>query len=82
MTHLECQRELTKLIYQKYGSLLLTREQVSEVLSISTATLARMANSAIGVQYQKNGKAGKNGRVRYPIDAVVDYILSNHIQTV
>lgn len=81
MSQQEYRQELLMLLYQKYGSLLLTREQVSEILNISTATLGRMANRAVGIQYQKDGKTGKNGRVRYPIDAVVSYILSNQVKT-
>lgn len=82
MGNLECKNELIQLLFQKYESLLLRREQAAEILNISTASLDRMKRSGVGIQYQKEGESRKNGRIRYPIDAIVDYILSNHIQTV
>lgn len=81
MSQQERRKELLQLLFQKYGSLLLTREQVSETLNISTASLDRMKQDGIGVQYQKNGQVGKNGKVRYPIDAVAEFIVQSNIQT-
>lgn len=81
MDNMERKRELIQLLFQKYGSLLLTREQVAEVLNISTASLDRMKQNGVGIQYQKDGQSGKNGKIRYPVDAVAEFIVQSNIQT-
>ena len=69
--------ELRKLIFSKYGSLLLDRKQVSEILNISVATLDRWKKDNLNLEYKKNGSS-KNARVEYSVDAVVNYILNNN----
>lgn len=81
MSQDERKKELLQLLFQKYGSLLLTREQTAEALNISTASLDRMKQSGIGIQYQKDGQSGRNGKVRYPIDSVIEFIVKSNIQT-
>lgn len=81
MTQNERRKELLQLLFQKYGSLLLTREQTAEALNISTASLDRMKQSGVGIQYQKDGQTGSNGKVRYPIDSLVEFIVQSNIQT-
>lgn len=81
MGNLERKKELLQLLFQKYGSLLLTREQVAEVLNISTASLDRMKQNGVGIQYQKDGRSGKNAKVRYPIDSVAEFIVESNIKT-
>lgn len=81
MTQNERKKELLQLLFQKYGSLLLTREQTAEALNISTASLDRMKQNGVGIQYQKDSRSGKNGKVRYPIDSVAEFIVQSNIQT-
>lgn len=81
MTYQERRKELLNLLFQKYNSLNLTREQTAESIGTSTATLDRIRKSGLGPKYFKDGKSSKNGMVRYPIDAVVDYILLTQVQT-
>lgn len=81
MTSLERRKELINLLFQKYGSLNLTREQTAESIGSSTATLDRIRKAGLGPKYHKDGVSSKNGMVRYTIDAVVDYILSTQVQT-
>lgn len=81
MTNQERRKELINLLFQKYGSLNLTREQTAESIGSSTATLDRIRKAGIGPKYLKDGISSKNGMIRYPIDAVVEYVLSAQIQT-
>lgn len=77
----ERKKDLIQLLFQKYGSLLLTREQVAEALNISTASLDRMKQNGVGIQYQKDGQSDKNGKIRYPIDSVAEFIVMSNVQT-
>lgn len=81
MGNIERKKELIQLLFQKYGSLLLTREQTAESIGSSTATLDRIRKAGLGPKYLKDGGLSKNGMVRYPIDAVVEYILSTQVKT-
>lgn len=56
-----------------------TESQTAEILGLSTATLWRMRNQGIGIDFKKretNSKS-KNGRVLYPISAIADYYFNN-----
>lgn len=77
----ERRKELVSLLFQKYDSLSLRKDQTAESIEVSIATLDRMKKNGIGPKYLKNGDPDKNGMVRYPIDAVVEYILSAQVQT-
>jgi len=70
-------QEILKVIYEKYGSLLLTRRQVAEILGKSVATIDRWKKDGLYLKYKKMGKA-KNATIEYPIETVVDYIINNN----
>ena len=56
-----------------------TESQAAKLLGTSTATLWRMRNEGIGIDYKKretNSKS-KNGRVMYPLSAIADYYFDN-----
>jgi|688.fasta_scaffold226930_2 hypothetical protein len=74
-------KQLIEMLYTKYGSLLLSRKQCAEATNCSTAKLDRLKKIGLGPQYVKKNDAGKNSTVQYPIDAVVDYILSAQVKT-
>jgi hypothetical protein len=82
MTHQERKKELVQLLYARFDSLMLSRIQASKAIGVSTATLDRWRNEAKGPKYQKRKAVGKNGAVRYPIDAVAEFILAENIETV
>jgi transposase len=73
--------ELYNILYAKYESSLLSREQVAKELNKSVATIDRWKKAGLHLKYKKNGKA-KNSTVEYPIDAVVDYVLNNNIKVI
>jgi len=75
-------KQLLDLLHTKYGSLLLTREQCAQEMGMSTATLDRLKKLGLGPQYTKKKSSGKNGSVRYPLDAVVDYIIRARNETI
>jgi transposase len=70
-------KEIRNLIYQKYGTFLLSRQQVAKVLNKSVATIDRWKKQGLYLEYKKLGNA-KNATVEYPIDSVVNYILNNN----
>ncbi|MDD3769807.1 MAG: hypothetical protein PHV10_04270 [Sulfuricurvum sp.] len=74
-------KQLLDMLYSKYGSLLLSRKQCAEVAGCSTAKLDRLKNAGLGPKYIKKKGKGKNGTVQYPIDAVIDYIVSQQVKT-
>lgn len=74
-------KQLMEMLYSKYGSLLLSRKQCAEATGCSTAKLDRLKKIGLGPQYIKQKEFG-NGTVQYPIDAVVDYIVSQQVKTV
>lgn len=75
-------QQLLDLLYGKYGSLILTRQQCAEATGMSTATLDRLKKQGLGPQYIKKSASGKNGSVQYPLDAVVDYIMEARNETI
>lgn len=56
-----------------------TESQTAKLLGISTATLWRMRNEGIGIDFKKRETNSKsnNGRVLYPISAIADYYFNN-----
>ncbi len=70
-------QEVWNVIYNKYGSLLLSRKQVASELGKSVATIDRWKDKGLYLEYKKLGQA-KNAPVEYPIDTVVNYIINNN----
>lgn len=68
-------------LYQKYRKTMLTRIEVAHELSVSIQTLDRLKKMSLGPKYTKNGKENCNGAVRYSIEAVAEYIISNEVMT-
>ena len=75
-------QQLLEMLFTKYGALVLSRKQCAEAIGCGTAKLDRLKNAGLGPQYIKKKGKGKNGTVQYPIDAVVDYIVSQQVKTV
>lgn len=73
--------EVRNMIYNEYGTLLLSRMQTAKVLNNSTATIDRWRKKGLYLEYKKLGKA-KNSTVKYPIDTVVNYIINNNIKSI
>ena len=69
-------KEARDLIFAKYGCLLLSRQQVAEVLNKSVATIDRWKKSGIHLEFKKNGDA-RNATIEYSIDTIADYIINN-----
>lgn len=65
----EIQKILFDSIFNKYGNILLTKTQMSEVCNLSTKTLDRKRERGEGCEWRYEG-----GRVYYPLHKVVNYI--------
>jgi len=68
--------ELTKLLFNQYGKLLLTRAETAQTLGISTCTLDRMRTKGLGPKWQKENEKAKNSKVSYTISDVAEYVAS------
>ncbi len=76
--------QLVKLLVDRYSTLILSRKQAAEALNISTATLDRMKESAVGPAYTKvdTNSRSNNGKVYYPVTALADYLISNQMKCI
>lgn len=71
--------EMVELFLKKYGSVILTREQAAEALSISTSSLDRRKSMALPPKYIKTGPA--NAKVQYLVQDIVDFLLDSRVET-
>lgn len=76
------EKDLLKLIFQKYETLNLTKRQAAATMGISIATLDRMAKNGVGPSYKKVETASKsnNGTVHYPLHELIKYIVNGNIK--
>lgn len=65
----EIQKILFNSIFEKYGNILLTKTQMSEVCNLSTKTLDRKREKGEGCEWRFEG-----GRIYYPLQKVVVYL--------
>jgi len=65
--------EIKQILYEKYKSLVFSREQVSEILNISVATLDRWRSKGLYLDFKKVGNV-KNSTIQYSFNTVVDYL--------
>ncbi len=61
------------LLFEKYGSALLTAEQVSEVIGRSTHTLTADRRNGVGIPFKRTGNSD-NSPVRYPLHEVSKWL--------
>lgn len=73
------QKEMEDRIFDKYESLILSRQQVAKVLKKSITTIDRWRKKGLYLEYSKNGDS-KNATVEYSIDAIARYVISNKIK--
>ena len=67
--------DYSKILFEKYGTAMLTPEQVSEIIGRSTFSLERDRRNGEGIPYKRIG--GKpNSPVRYPLHEVSRYLNS------
>lgn len=72
----ESQKIVFQTLFNQFGAMLLTKEQMSKITNISIRTLDRHRDSGKGCEYRYEG-----GRIYYPLDKVVIY-LSKCIKTI
>lgn len=65
--------ETRQMLYTKYNSLVLSRNQVADILNISVATLDRWRSKGLYLNFKKVGNA-KNSIVQYSLNTIVDYL--------
>jgi len=71
---------ITDMLFNKYGSLDLSRGETATVLGISSSTLDRLKKEGTGPVWSKKGNT-HNARVVYAIDHIANYMVqqvTNH----
>lgn len=81
MTHEYRKKELVQLLYDKYGTLLLSRKQAAEATNNSLSSLDRYKAEGCKIDYIKDEAKGKNSRVQYAIDEIAEYIIRESRKT-
>ncbi len=76
--------QIVKLLVDLYSTVALSRKQAAEAINISTATLDRMKDNAVGPTYTKvdTNSRSNNGKVFYPVTALAEYLINNQIKCV
>lgn len=62
-----------RLLFEKYGAMLLTAKQVSEVTGRSVFSLGNDRRNGTGIAYKRTSSAD-NAPVRYPIGEVAKFL--------
>jgi hypothetical protein len=71
---------LSKLLFDKFGKLTLTEDEVSFVLGCSSKALQKDRAEAIGIPFTKrNGK--ERGQIMYSITSIAKHLVENQIKT-
>ena len=76
------EKYLLDFLFSKFKKMELTKKETATILSISTVTLDRLRNKAMGPSYKKMDSSGCNGTIKYPIHEIVKYLTSSNIQTI
>ncbi len=71
------QKELFDILYEKYGSLTVSKKQAGEILGAGISTLDRMRVDGRGPSYKQEGVRN----VKYNLHDLVTYILQDTIKT-
>ncbi len=74
----ELQSKTFDSLYEKYGTMLLSKKQTAEILGTSEAVLNRDKANGIGLEYQQTGSAGT---VKYSLGVIVEAITGVAIKT-
>lgn len=69
---------LFNLLYQQYGSVILSKKDAANILGIGVSTLDKLRSECKGPNYKQIGL----GNVKYNLYSLIDYILEGEIQTV
>ena len=72
---------MVRLLFDRYGSLVLDPGDVSELTGRSEASLSRDRAEATGIPVTKTGKATGSDPVRYSIFDVAQYVVERKIKT-
>ena len=65
----ENQKLIFQSIFEKFGTMLLNKQQMAKIVNVSERTLDRYREKGLGCEYKVEG-----GRVYYPLDRVVSFV--------
>ena len=72
------EKELTKLLFETYGTWDLTPKQVAALLNTSTQNLWRKRSRSEPPVFRKTGDAS-NAKISYPVNHLAEYLLTKDI---
>ena len=72
---------MVRLLFDRYGSLVIDPGDVSELTGRSEASLTRDRAEATGIPVTKTGKAKGSDRVKYSIYDIAEYIVDRKTKT-
>ena len=67
--------DYTKILFEKYGTALLTAKQTSEITGRSVASLEADRRNGSGIEFKRVGGKG-NSPVRYPLHSISKFLNS------
>jgi hypothetical protein len=73
-------KELSNLLYSRYGSLTLNTEQTAEATQRSKISLERDRRNAVGIPYTKLGANAGSDKALYSVMDIAKYIVSKKIK--
>ena len=76
MTDLE--KELFNTLFAKYGSMLVTKKEASEIIGRSRASMDADRYVGKGINYYQEGD---NGNVKYSLHDLVNYLVNGAVKT-
>jgi predicted DNA-binding transcriptional regulator AlpA len=71
--------KMFNILLNRYNTVNLSREQVAEVLGLSSATVDRMRYEGLGPNYMKLGHS-RNATIKYSLHKVVEYLFIQNIE--
>ncbi len=73
----DLQKDLFNTLYEKYGSMTVSKKQAGEILGAGISTLDRLRADGKGPTYKQAGVSN----VKYNLHSLVTYIISDEIKT-
>jgi len=74
------QEIMTKLLFEKFGKLVLDTDETASITGIKKKTLETDRTNAVGIPFIK--RKGQRGQVTYSITTIAKHLINNQIKTI
>jgi hypothetical protein len=75
------EKYLLDFLFSRYKKMELSKKETANILNISTVTLDRLRNKAMGPSYKKMNSGSYNGTIKYPLHEIAKYLANSNIKT-